>query len=165
MHPRIGLMGAMRAQQSLSVYLTILRNPGISTQEVLDAFGWVKRTFQRRVSAARSAGLHLRSEEERDGLGHRWYSNGLLFIGTRKEPVLERWVRLMKAGSIDLTNNPDKIQWYREQTKLMLVGTPPFSPTDYATADIRERVLHFNVPTGRSINHHEIRAMRDPSHV
>lgn len=157
-----------RAEKIASTYLTILRNPAITTDELCQAFGTGIRTFQRRIASLRACGVLLQEEVQRDG-GHsypsRWYALPLRDILPFKgEPVLVRWLTAMRDGVVDLTglSESEKIQWYREAVKLMLVGTPPWSPSDHVDVAVSQGTLRVTVPKGRSVNHPDFTVYKEP---
>lgn len=165
-------MSYHRSTQAMSIWLTVLRNPGIDTQDICEAMGIGDRTFQRRVNALRACGVNMFEEKRRDGqtqLPSRWTTSAVLTQGYTPpdgDEILWRWLR-HAGGSVDLTKcDPDeKIQWYREIIKLMLVGTPPWSPSDHVDVTVHQGTLYIVLPQGRSVNHPDVLVHRDPSHA
>jgi len=153
-HPRTAAMRTMRAQRALAVALTIIRNPGVTSRELEQAFEFSYRTLERTVATARRAGIRLRSEDAGGEDGHVWASDGIGKPEPNANIVLVRWLRALENGHIDLTGLPEneRVEWYRDVGKLMLVGTPPFLPHDHIDVVTRGRMLHFTVPQGRSID-------------
>jgi hypothetical protein len=158
-------MQVHRAQETLSLWLTVRRNPGVTTANLVDRFGWGERTVNRRVRAARSAGIQL--ECRRHTGRHAWYACGTSGSRTGDEPVLERWVDALLKGSLELTSmaNSEKMVWLKELSALLMIGTPPFLPHDYVDAYVDGSRLCFTVPQGTSLKTTKIKTYRSRAHA
>lgn len=115
-----------------SLWLHAHRNPDASRAELRDSLGWSDRTFRRRLQSLECPTV-----------------------------TLVAWIEAMKAGKIpwDTLDTHGKIQWYNQIHDLMMIGTPPWTPSDYV--DVTDD-LRLVVPRGRTLEQYEKATHKEP---
>lgn len=115
-----------------SLWLHRQRNPSLSREELRDSLGWSDSTFKRRERDLRQPGA-----------------------------VLGLWLMALQKGHIPVVdaNTQAKLWWFEQVPHLMMVGTPPWTPSDYV--DITPLGL-IVVPAGATIQEYEKPVHRRP---
>ena len=112
-----------------SLWLLLHRNPGLSREEQRDSLGWSDSKLKRRERDLRDRSV-----------------------------TLTQWIRAMEMGFMDLFV-AEKTWWYEQIPHLMMIGTPPWTPSDYV--DITPTLMVV-VPTGATIQEYEKPIHRRP---